>query len=96
MYVQNAYIYSVYILFSHEPSLAKYPQSLVQYLAFILAHRPMAQWLPHRIQPFYGSSPVESPFTHSRKSEHTQRQRQPEEGSNTFQGTNRISPPGRA
>ena len=40
----------------------------------ILAHRPSAQWLPHDKQPFIGSSLADSPSTHSRKNEHTQRQ----------------------
>ena len=35
--------------FSHEPSLARHLKSVVQILILILAHRPMAQWLPRTI-----------------------------------------------
>ena len=43
MYV---YIYIYILFFSHEPSLARHLKSVVQILTLILAHRPMAQWLP--------------------------------------------------
>ena len=68
------YIYIYIFFFSREPSLARRLKSVVQIPTLILAHWPMAQWLPRIIQPFIGSSLVESPFTLSRKSGHTQRQ----------------------
>ena len=67
------YIYFFFV-FSREPSVARCLKYVFQTSVLILAHRPSAQWLPHRIQPFVGSSLAESPFTHSRKSGHTQRQ----------------------
>ena len=63
---------SLSLSFSREPSLARRLKFAVQTPVLILAHWPMAQWLPHRIQPFIGSSLVESPFSHSKKRTHTE------------------------
>ena len=62
----------IYISFSREPSIARRLKFAVQTSVLILAHRPLAQWLPHRIQPFIGSSLVESPFSHSKKRTHAE------------------------
>ena len=71
MMIMKAILVSVF--FSREPSLARYLKSVVQIFTLILAHRPMAQWLPRIIQPFIGSSLVESPFfTQQKKRTHTE------------------------
>ena len=75
VFITNISITISYIFYlSREPSIARCLKYVVQTSFLILAHRLSAQWLPHRIQPFIGSSLAESPFTHSRKSGHTQRQ----------------------